>query len=622
MSYKEKYLKYKNKYIELKNQIGGDVIENIKTIISKLIPLLKTYFLVDNIEYIVWYNDTYNNLNIQKYDDYNISNYNNKISISVDDTKNLLTVITGDYKTTLPTNIIPPDWENIINILFTIINPPMDDNYIKYIDWFFNVFGFYERHYVSSSSSSRFDDFGPLPNDKNIYLVNQYRIFNFFKNDINKEKIGKFTTPNIQDILSILPKRDQKIGATFEEISFQDGEKHVKYKKGDTIKLIREKTLSEGCVFQAASQFNVLEMAGPSKIPNDGITIYETDKTQGPACAIACPYGTAYRNYLINVDQNGRLINSEISGRGQGEYQINTLKDILDEFKINDLVHMKNGYLFIYQYLDITNNDCTKYTLSTINTILKEESNQEILINKLRVGVQEDTTVYHQNKDDEFKVTQVYVSALPISYNYINCTDADWKLFAINILKGAYLLTLLTACKIAYNENRRVTVYLTRVGGGVFGNPQEWIDEAIKYAFDKTKEYPIDVKMIYYGDTPKSNISLEKIHNKKLWKITQTELDDNLSDDDIKMATYFFNKYENSDNTIRCKPDCFYLNYDDITFNNLKFSIIIKILQSKEMHFILYSHNEIVNIDPKTLYDYIYQQINITNINKTLSEPI
>ncbi|MBD54936.1 MAG: hypothetical protein CMM05_07640, partial [Rhodopirellula sp.] len=40
-------------------------------------------------------------------------------------------------------------------------------------------------------------------------------------------------------------------------------------------------------MFQVASQFNLLEMAAPDAVPEDGIGIYEHDYTQGPACAIA-----------------------------------------------------------------------------------------------------------------------------------------------------------------------------------------------------------------------------------------------------------------------------------------------------------------------------------------------
>jgi hypothetical protein len=56
-----------------------------------------------------------------------------------------------------------------------------------------------------------------------------------------------------------------------------------------------------GALFQVASQFNLLEMAGPSVTPEDGVTRYAGDHTQGPACAIAAGAATIYRNYFAPV---------------------------------------------------------------------------------------------------------------------------------------------------------------------------------------------------------------------------------------------------------------------------------------------------------------------------------
>ena len=48
----------------------------------------------------------------------------------------------------------------------------------------------------------------------------------------------------------------------------------------------------DGALFQVASQFNLLEMTGPSVTPEDGVTRYAGDHTQGPACAIAAGAAT------------------------------------------------------------------------------------------------------------------------------------------------------------------------------------------------------------------------------------------------------------------------------------------------------------------------------------------
>ena len=58
---------------------------------------------------------------------------------------------------------------------------------------------------------------------------------------------------------------------------------------------------SAGALFQVASQFNLLEMTGPEVSPEDGITRYQHDRTQGPACAIAAGAATIYRNYFAPV---------------------------------------------------------------------------------------------------------------------------------------------------------------------------------------------------------------------------------------------------------------------------------------------------------------------------------
>ena len=57
--------------------------------------------------------------------------------------------------------------------------------------------------------------------------------------------------------------------------------------------------LHTNALFQVASQFNLLEMVGPRFTPEMGVSIYELDMTQGPACAIAAGAGTIYRNYFV-----------------------------------------------------------------------------------------------------------------------------------------------------------------------------------------------------------------------------------------------------------------------------------------------------------------------------------
>ncbi len=77
-------------------------------------------------------------------------------------------------------------------------------------------------------------------------------------------------------------------------------------------------------------------MSDPDNTPELGITIYEKDPTQGPPCAMACPYGTLYRNYF---SMPGRMPQTK-------HLQINTLDDLIERFVLGPLIEYKNGYIF------------------------------------------------------------------------------------------------------------------------------------------------------------------------------------------------------------------------------------------------------------------------------------
>ena len=102
--------------------------------------------------------------------------------------------------------------------------------------------------------------------------------------------IGSFSTPSLKELRA----RTQGI------VDKLPGKLRVQFIFGDVSELHRHKQ-ARHALFQVASQFNCLEMADPRRVPEDGITDYVKDKTQGPACSIACGPATAYRNYFAKV---------------------------------------------------------------------------------------------------------------------------------------------------------------------------------------------------------------------------------------------------------------------------------------------------------------------------------
>ena len=70
-----------------------------------------------------------------------------------------------------------------------------------------------------------------------------------------------------------------------------------------------------------------------------------------------------------------------------------------------------------------------------------------------------------------------------------------WQPIACLILEAAYEATLLAA---ACNAQRGASpaVLLTRLGGGAFGNPDDWIDRAIWRALRTVQHHPLQVVLV------------------------------------------------------------------------------------------------------------------------------
>lgn len=242
---------------------------------------------------------------------------------------------------------------------------------------------------------------------------------------------------------------------------------------GDARK-IHEDPANNQALFQAASQFNLLEMAGPLKTPEDGVDSYIYDYTQGPACAVACGPGTIYRNYFVPVNnQIGQTFNN----------QINCLEDITNELECYGWKY-QNGYAFFNEH-EIQR---IGEKISAMNDYEREE-----LKGKLRVGIQWDTEVIYTHPTQI--VSQIYCSALPLAYSHLKMEG--FESLARIILEAAYEATLYSAM-INLEKTGCNKVFLTLVGGGAFGNDMGWILTSMHKALVKFKNTPLDVSIVSY----------------------------------------------------------------------------------------------------------------------------
>ncbi len=256
-------------------------------------------------------------------------------------------------------------------------------------------------------------------------------------------------------------------------------------------------------LFQVASQFNLLEMTSPAVTPERGVGIYEFDATQGPACAIACGAGTIYRNYFAPVvghvkdpsvtDQHpGSLARSTTPESGcvigqTAENQIDCSADLGAELGNTNqkLWRVQNGYLFP------SDNGLAEITRSIQSA---SEIERDTLLGHLRIGLQLDAEV--TLSDAGHRVCQAYCSALPVAYGR-QPTD-QWTDFAKLILDAAYEATLAASVLNAARTGNRL-VYLTLLGGGVFGNRDYWIIGAIERALMKHLHHGLDVRIVSHG---------------------------------------------------------------------------------------------------------------------------
>jgi hypothetical protein len=250
-----------------------------------------------------------------------------------------------------------------------------------------------------------------------------------------------------------------------------------------------------GALFQVASQFNLLEMVSPTVTPEHGVTRYQNDRTQGPACAIAAGAATIYRNYFAPVGES----------YGQtAEHQLDGLADLGAALSaalnqpVKALWTMQNGYAL-----------CTRAGLDAIAEHLNalRPKQLDVLRGKLCIGIHRDVEVSDAAGERRPLVSQAFCSALPVKYTSV--PQVHWKLFASLVLEAAYEASMWAAFLNAQRGKSNV-VLLTSLGGGAFGNDESWILAAMRRTLEIMLEFDLDVKLVSYGTPSRKMVQLAK----------------------------------------------------------------------------------------------------------------
>jgi hypothetical protein len=258
----------------------------------------------------------------------------------------------------------------------------------------------------------------------------------------------------------------------------------VGFSRGDVRQMHKEPS-HRFALFQVASQFNMLEMVGPEVTPEKGVTRYQYDATQGPACAIAAGAATVFRNYFAPVGGH--------SGQNAAR-QLDGLADMGAALSaalgkpVDALWEMRNGYAM-----------CRRSGLDAIAIYLATADPDTIdaLRGRLRIGLQRDVEVTDGVGTESQTVSQAFCSALPVAYSEVPARY--WGPFATLVLESAYEATLWAAVLNASRGGSNI-VLLTSLGGGAFGNDDDWIRAAMRRALKLVSAYDLEVKVVSYRE--------------------------------------------------------------------------------------------------------------------------
>jgi hypothetical protein len=296
---------------------------------------------------------------------------------------------------------------------------------------------------------------------------------------------GTFSTPMLADLRA-------KGRQILKEM--RPGSLKVSNELGDVAKKHTEAE-NRYATFQVASQFNCLEFVRPQVVPEEGVTKYVCDRTQGPACSIACGPATVFRNYFAQV-RSGDV-------EGQTRYrQIDNLADVsrvLGNDSKGKLFEIKGGYTL--------SDGARLRKLDEVLMQLTEQGKLDDVRAALRIGVHKDVQVTscswgeQRVEDSKQAVTQVFGSACAVAYNH-NTDNRSWRNFASIVLEASYEATLWAALLNAHDHGGRHgsrRVFLTCLGGGVFGNSMSWIMQAMHRAFEQFKDCDLDVRIVTYA---------------------------------------------------------------------------------------------------------------------------
>ena len=294
------------------------------------------------------------------------------------------------------------------------------------------------------------------------------------------------------EIASIAQLREQAVskqtgtGCVFNVIEGYDQPWNNWFRDKVDVTALQAQVKNKDAVFQVASNFNGLEGSGA---PAAGIMPYLNPSlyVQGEAAALSAMPGIIYRMYYMPHQVNG------ITYYGQLRQQLNLLEHFKDGLYA---IPVSSGYIGSVPHLDVfaqLSDADLKELAGKVNVAL----HADVQVSGGLGPLKSELPIYKAVKvvDQSQKVNQIFAAALNPYQN--NSQSPGYKNLAQMLLYAAYE----GALKSAY-VNGKKKVYLTLIGGGVFGNKLLWITRAIEHAareFQAKGDMEINLVVYYSG---------------------------------------------------------------------------------------------------------------------------
>ena len=310
---------------------------------------------------------------------------------------------------------------------------------------------------------------------------------------INSYNAGIFYFPTIEELTKYAKKTKKVITETPTfHIIVPTGED---YSQVD-ITQVQTSRANTGATFQVASNLNTMEPPNEETTPDDEnfVTIYLEDKTQGPMASISAAPAAISRVYCMFHNENDPSTWSQSS-----ESQISMVS------RLNDYYTTSNGYVVNYG-----------------GEKSFAEKDLDKLCQKVRIGIQYQVDAIFgkrvSGKMDKVKkpvcINQVFCAAMNEGQGEsgsqnkeLDAGELKMRLLQRACYQGTYLSAICMKSK---------KLFLTLVGGGVFGNSLEIIAEEIGRAHmtiganKKINGIVSDVYLLLYSPTEKMVDTLVK----------------------------------------------------------------------------------------------------------------